>query len=121
MPALREDRSIGELFGQLSQDMTLLVQAGASAGPRRNEREDLQSDQQPGLGGGWRVRGLCRRPGTRGGADPGDFVKRRIFRPAVSALIVGAILAVAGYVMLQPRFERVEAGGPRPPPNGRNP
>ena len=25
MPALREDRSIGELFGQLSQDMTLLV------------------------------------------------------------------------------------------------
>ena len=24
MPALREDRSIGELFGQLSQDMTLL-------------------------------------------------------------------------------------------------
>jgi hypothetical protein len=25
MPALREDRSIGELFGQLTQDMTLLV------------------------------------------------------------------------------------------------
>jgi len=25
MPELKQDRSIGELFGQLSQDMTLLV------------------------------------------------------------------------------------------------
>jgi hypothetical protein len=99
MPALREDRSIGELFGQLSQDMTLLF------------RQELQlarvemSDK------------ISRLTGNLVSVIAGGFVayvgalalvaalilglnQLAGISPWVSALIVGVIFAAAGYGML---------------------
>jgi uncharacterized membrane protein YqjE len=100
MPGVREERSIGELFGELTQDMTLLVRQEVQLA--RVELEQKAS----------------RIAGALGGLGTGGFVAYLgalalmagvILLLAdlagievwISALIVGAILAIAGYVMLQ--------------------
>jgi len=100
MPALREDRSIGELFGQLSQDMTLLVRQELQLA--RAEMSDKISKLTTNvisvaaggfvayLGGLALVAALI--------LAIRDLANISL---AVSALIVGAVLAIAGYVMLQ--------------------
>jgi hypothetical protein len=97
MPALREDRSIGELFGQLSQDMTLLF------------RQELQ------LARAEMSEKISQVTGNLVSVVAGGFVayvgalalvaalilglhEAADISPWVSALIVGAIFA--GYVML---------------------
>jgi hypothetical protein len=99
MPALREDRSIGELFGQLTQDMTLLVRQELQLA--RSEMSEkisrITSNLVSVLAGGFvayigalaLVAALIL--GLHELAD---------ISPWVSALIVGALLAIAGYVML---------------------
>lgn len=99
MPALREDRSIGELFGQLSQDMTLLF------------RQELQ------LARAEMSEKISQVTGNLVSVIAGGFVayvgalalvaalilglhEAADISPWVSALIVGAIFAVTGYVML---------------------
>ncbi len=99
MPELREDRSIGELFGQLSQDMTLLF------------RQELQ------LARAEMSEKIAHVTGNLVSVMAGGFVayvgalalvaalilglhEAAEVSPWVSALIVGAIFAVAGYVML---------------------
>jgi len=100
MPALREDRSIGELFGQLSQDMTLLFRqelqlARAEMSDKISQlTTNLTSVAAGGfvayLGGLALVAALI--------LAIRDLANISL---AVSALIVGAVLAIAGYVMLQ--------------------
>jgi uncharacterized membrane protein len=100
MPELRQERSIGELFGQLSQDMTLLVRQEVQLA--RTEMSDklsrfttnLVSVMSGGfvayLGGLALVAALI--------LAIRDLANISL---ALSALIAGAVLAIIGYVMLQ--------------------
>ena len=100
MPELRQERSIGELFGQLTQDMTLLVRQEIQLA--RTEMSDklsrfttnLVSVMSGGfvayLGGLALVAALI--------LAIRDLANISL---AWSALIVGAVLAIVGYVMLQ--------------------
>ncbi len=100
MPALREDRSIGELFGQLSQDMTLLFRQELQLA--RAEMSDKISQLTTNLisvaAGGFvaYLGGLALVAALILAIR--DLANISL---AVSALIVGAVLAIAGYVMLQ--------------------
>lgn len=101
MPELREqERSIGELFGQLSQDMTLLVRQEIQLA--RTEMSDKLSrftnNLVSVLAGGFvaYVGGLALVAALILGIR--DLANISL---AFSALIVGAILAIVGYVMLQ--------------------
>jgi uncharacterized membrane protein len=100
MPELKQERSIGELFGQLSQDMTLLVRQEVQLA--RTEMSDklsrfttnLVSVLSGGfvayLGGLALVAALI--------LAIRDLANISL---ALSSLIVGAVLAIVGYVMLQ--------------------
>lgn len=100
MPALREDRSIGELFGQLTQDMSLLVKQEIQLA--RVEMSDKMSRLTSNLvsvaGGGFvaYLGGLALVAALILAIR--DLANISL---AVSALIVGAVLAIIGYVMLQ--------------------
>jgi len=100
MPELRQERSIGELFGQLSQDMTLLVRQEVQLA--RTEMSDKLSRLTTNLisvaAGGFvaYLGGLALVAAVILALR--DLANISL---AVSALIVGAILAVIGWVMLQ--------------------
>ena len=99
MPALREDRSLGELFGQLSQDMTLLfrqeVQLARAEMSEKISR--VTSNLVAVVAGGFvaYVGALALVAALILGLHEAAEIS-----PWVSALIVGAIFAVAGYLML---------------------
>jgi hypothetical protein len=99
MPALKEDRSIGELFGQLSQDMTLLFRQELQlARVEMSEKiSQLTGNLVSIVAGGFvaYVGALALVAALILGLH--DLAE---ISPWVSALIVGAIFAVAGYVML---------------------
>jgi uncharacterized membrane protein len=100
MPELRQERSIGELFGQLTQDMTLLVRQEVQLA--RTEMTDKLSKLTTNLisvGAGGFVAYL-------GGLALMAALILAVrdlanISLAWSALIVGGILAIVGYVMLQ--------------------
>ena len=100
MPELRQERSIGELFGQLSQDMTLLVRQEIQLA--RSEISEKLSRFTANLvsvaAGGFvaYVGGLALVAALILGLH--DLANISL---AISALIVGAVLAIAGYVMLK--------------------
>jgi hypothetical protein len=100
MAALRaEDRSIGELFGQLTQDMTLLFRQELQLA--RTEMSDKVSvvagNLVSVLAGGFvaYVGALALVAALILGLHQLADIS-----PWVSALIVGALFAIAGYVML---------------------
>jgi len=99
MPALREDRSIGELFGQLSQDMTLLFRQELQlARAEMSEKiSQVTSNLVSVVAGGFvaYVGALALVAALILGLHEAADIS-----PWVSALIVGVIFAVAGYVML---------------------
>jgi putative superfamily III holin-X len=99
MPELREERSISELFGQLSQDMTLLfrqeIQLARAEMSEKISR--VTNNMVSVVAGGFVVYvGALALVAALilGLNDLADI------SPWVSALIVGALLAIAGYVML---------------------
>ena len=100
MAELKQERSIGELFGQLSQDMTLLVRQEIQLA--RTEMSDKLSRLATNLvsvaAGGFvaYLGGLALVAAVILALR--DLANISL---AVSALIVGAILAVIGWVMLQ--------------------
>lgn len=100
MPELKQDRSIGELFGQLSQDMTLLVRQEIQLA--RTEMSDklsrFTSNLVSVLSGGFvaYLGGLALVAALILAIR--DLANISL---ALSALIVGAVLAIVGYVMLQ--------------------
>jgi hypothetical protein len=99
MPALREDRSIGELFGQLTQDMTLLVRQELQLA--RSEMSEkisrVTSNLISVLAGGFvaYIGALALVAALILGLHELAEIS-----PWVSALIVGALFAIAGYAML---------------------
>lgn len=101
MPAeLRQERSIGELFGQLTQDMTLLVRQEIQLA--RSEVSEKLSHLTTNLisvaAGGFvaYVGGLALVAALILALH--DLANISL---AISALIVGAVLTIAGYVMLK--------------------
>src|SRR5918999_3281624 len=100
MPELRQERSIGELFGQLTQDMTLLVRQEIQLA--RTEMSDKMSRFTTNLvsvlSGGFvaYLGGLALVAALILAIR--DLANISL---AWSALIVGAVLAIVGYVMLQ--------------------
>jgi len=99
MPALKEDLSIGELFGQLSQDMTLLFRQEIQLA--RAEMSEKISKVTTNLvsvvAGGFvaYVGALALVAALILGLQEAANIS-----PWISALIVGAIFAAAGYAML---------------------
>lgn len=101
MPELRQqERSIGELFGQLSQDMTLLVRQEVQlARTEMTEKISKVTTNLISVGAGGFVAYL-------GGLALMAALILAIrdlanISLAWSALIVGGILAIVGYIMLQ--------------------
>jgi len=100
MPELRQERSLGELFGQLSQDMTLLVRQEIQLA--RSEISEKLARLTTNLisvaAGGFvaYVGGLALVAALILALH--DLANISL---AVSALIVGAVLAIAGYLMLK--------------------
>jgi Putative Actinobacterial Holin-X, holin superfamily III len=99
MPELRQERSIGELFGQLSQDMTMLVRQEVQlARAEMSEKlSRLTANLVSVIAGGFvaYVGALALVAALILGLN--DLAN---ISPWVSALIVGAVLAIAGYAML---------------------
>ena len=100
MAELKQERGIGELFGQLSQDMTLLVRQEIQLA--RTEMSDklsrLAANMISVAAGGFvaYLGGLALVAAVILALR--DLANISL---AVSALIVGAVLAVIGWVMLQ--------------------
>jgi hypothetical protein len=99
MPELREDRNLGDLFGQLSQDMTLLFRQELQlARAEMSEKiSRVTSNLVAVVAGGFvaYVGALALVAALILGLhEVADIA------PWVSALVVGAIFAVAGYLML---------------------
>ena len=99
MPELRE-RSIGELFGQLTQDMTLLVRQEVQLA--RSEMSDKISRLTTNLMS-VTVGGLVAYMGAWALVAALILALHELadISPWVSALIVGVALAIGGYVILQ--------------------
>jgi putative superfamily III holin-X len=100
MPELKQERSIGELFGQLSQDMTLLVRQEIQLA--RAEMSDkitrLTTNLVSVVAGGFVVYIGALALVAALILALHDLAN---ISPWVSALIVGAVLAIAGYAMLR--------------------
>jgi hypothetical protein len=100
MPELRQERGIGELFGQLSQDMTMLVrqEVQLARAEMSQKLSRLTANLVSVVAGGFvaYVGGLALVAALILGLH--DLAN---ISPWVSALIVGAVLAVAGYAMLR--------------------
>jgi uncharacterized membrane protein YqjE len=109
MPELRQqERSIGELFGQLTQDMTLLVRQEVQlARTEMTEKLSKITTNLISVGAGGFVAYL-------GGLALMAALILAIrdlanISLAWSALIVGAILAIVGYVMMQKGLKELKA------------
>jgi hypothetical protein len=100
MPELRQERGIGELFGQLSEDMTLLVRQEVQlARAEMSEKlSRLTTNLVSVIGGGFvaYVGALALVAALILALN--DLAS---ISPWVSALIVGAVLAIGGYAMLR--------------------
>jgi len=101
MPELRQqERSIGELFGQLSQDMTLLVRQEVQlARTEMTEKISRVTTNLVSVGAG----GIVVYLGGLALMAALILAVRDLANISLawSALIVGGILAIIGYVMLQ--------------------
>ena len=100
MPELRQERGIGELFGQLSEDMTLLVRQEVQlARAELSEKlSRLTTNLVSVIAGGFvaYVGALALVAALILALN--DLAN---ISPWVSAVIVGAVLAIAGYAMLR--------------------
>jgi uncharacterized membrane protein YqjE len=108
MPELRQERSIGELFGQLSQDMTLLVRQEVQlARVEMSEKISRVTTNLISVAAGGFVAYI-------GGLALTAALILAIrdlanISLAWSSLIVGLILAIVGYVMLQRGMKELKA------------
>ena len=100
MPELRQERSVAELFGQLSQDMTMLVRQEVQlARAEMSEKlSRLTANMVSVIAGGFvaYVGALALVAALILALN--DLAS---ISPWVSAWIVGAVLAIAGYTMLR--------------------
>jgi hypothetical protein len=106
MPGLKEERSIGELFGELSQDMSLLVRQEVQLARLEIEQK---ASRVGGELGKIATGGLVAYLGALALAAALILVLTQVANiPAwASALLVGGVLAIAGFIMLQGGFRRI--------------
>ena len=108
-----EERSIGELFGELSQDMALLVrQETQLAKTEMQQKLSKVTTDLAALATGGIVAYL-------GGLALTAFLILLLIDPIglepwLSALIVGAVLGIAGWVMLQRGLKELKRTDPTP-------
>jgi hypothetical protein len=113
MTALRQERSIGELFGQLTQDLSLLVrQETQLAKTEIQEKISRASRDLVALAAG----GIVALIG--GFALAAAIILLLVdpvgLEPWVAALLVGVLLASGGYVMLQKGLRDLKTVDPAP-------
>ena len=113
MTALRQERSIGELFGQLTQDLSLLVrQETQLAKTEIQEKISRASRDLVALAAG----GIVALIG--GFALAAAIILLLVdpvgLEPWVAALVVGVLLAGGGYVMLQKGLRDLKTMDPAP-------
>ena len=113
MTALRQERSIGELFGQLTQDLSLLVrQESQLAKTEIQEKISRASRDLVALAAG----GIVVLIG--GFALAAAIILLLVdpvgLEPWVAALLVGVLLAGGGYVMLQKGLRDLKTVDPAP-------
>jgi len=113
MTALRQERSIGELFGQLTQDLSLLVrQESQLAKTEIQEKISRASRDLVALAAG----GIVALIG--GFALAAAIILLLVdpvgLEPWVAALLVGVLLAGGGYVMLQKGLRDLKTVDPAP-------
>jgi hypothetical protein len=113
MTALRQERSVGELFGQLTQDLSLLVrQETQLAKTEIQEKISRASRDLAALAAG----GIVALVG--GLAITAAIILLLIdpigLAPWLAALLVGAVLAIGGYVMLNKGLRDLKAVDPAP-------
>ena len=113
MTALRQERSIGELFGQLTQDLSLLVrQETQLAKTEIQEKISRASRDLVALAAG----GIVALIG--GFALVAAIILLLVdpvgLEPWVAALLVGVLLAGGGYVMLQKGLRDLKTVDPAP-------
>jgi hypothetical protein len=113
MSALREDRSIGELFGQLTQDLSLLVRQEAQLA-----KTEIQSKISRATGNlvSLATGGIVALIG--GLALTAALILLLIdpvgLDPWLAALLVGAVMAVGGYLMLKGGLRDLKQIDPTP-------
>ena len=113
MHQLREDRSVGELFGQLSQDLSLLLRQEAQlAKTEIQEKISRASRDLVSLATG----GVVALVGALAllTAVILLLVDPIGLEPWLAALLVGVLLAVAGYVMLRSGLRDLKGLDPAP-------
>ena len=113
MTALRQERSIGELFGQLTQDLSLLVrQETQLAKTEIQEKISRASRDLVALAAG----GIVALIG--GFAIAAAIILLLVdpvgLEPWLAALLVGAVLAGGGYLMLQKGLRDLKTVDPAP-------
>jgi hypothetical protein len=113
MTALRQERSIGELFGQLTQDLSLLVrQETQLAKTEIQEKISRASRDLVALAAG----GIVALIG--GFAIAAAIILLLVdpvgLEPWLAALLVGALLAGGGYLMLQKGLRDLKTVDPAP-------
>jgi uncharacterized membrane protein len=107
MPELRQERSIGELFGQLTQDMTLLVRQEVQlARTEMTEKLSRFTTNLISVGTG----GFVAYVGGLALMAALILAIRDLANISLawSALIVGGILAIVGWVMLQRGLKKLK-------------
>jgi hypothetical protein len=107
MPELRQERSIGELFGQLTQDMTLLVRQEVQlARTEMTEKLSRFTTNLISVGTG----GFVAYVGGLALTAALILAIRDLANISLawSALIVGGILAIVGWVMLQRGLKKLK-------------
>jgi hypothetical protein len=100
MPELRQERGVAELFGQLSQDMTMLVRQEVQlARAEMSEKVSRLTANLVSVVAG----GFVAYVGTLALVAALILALNDLasISPWVSALIVGAVFAIAGYAMLR--------------------
>jgi hypothetical protein len=113
MTALRQERSIGELFGQLTQDLSLLVrQETQLAKTEIQEKISRASRDLVALAAG----GIVTLIG--GFAITAAIILLLVdpvgLAPWLAALLVGAVLALGGWLMLQKGLRDLKTVDPAP-------
>lgn len=113
MPAVRQERSIGELFGEFSQDMTLLVrQEIRLVRTEMSEKASAVSKKLASVVAG----GVVAYVGTLALVAGIILLLTEVLGiPAwLSALLVGAAMAIGGYVALRAGLRELKRIDPAP-------
>ena len=113
MPAVRQERTLGELFGEFSQDMTLLVrQEIRLARTELSEKASAVSRRVTSVAAGGFIAYLGALALVAGFIL---LLTQVVGLPAwLAAILVGAAMAIGGYVMLRTGLRELKTIDPAP-------